>query len=395
MNTKYCKLIMVAINDGSKKSSAAQSNKYYEMKWDGISSTFNVDFGRVELTQQTATYPISKWSTKYNEKLRKGYKDVTETVAIKVVEKGKENTTILAKIEDSQVEAFLTLMNKYTNGLVNQTYTVKYQNVTQFQVDEAQKIIDKLGKIDIKNVTLFNTELLNLYMIIPRKMSNVKDYLLPNIANTKNLLQQEQDNLDAMATQVKMYSKKKEAPKAKEKKKTEKTLLDLLGIESMKQINGSKEIDYLTKQISGKKLQAIFEVDKSAEKDRFDNWLANQTNKTTKMIYHGTKCASVIPILQQGLKIRPTGNFKFSGKVYGNGNYFSEQFSTSLGYTDGAYRGDAVMLIYEVHIGNVSRSYFHDYNHCKKSGYDSFDGGWLRVAYAEEQAKIKYILWLK
>ena len=72
-------------------------------------------------------------------------------------------------------------------------------------------------------------------------------------------------------------------------KKESKTLLDLLGVETIKQINSSKEIEALTKQVTGKKLEALFEVDKSSEKTRFDNWLAKQTNKNTHIQTYKSK----------------------------------------------------------------------------------------------------------
>jgi len=386
---QFAKLVMVT---------ADNNNKYYEMTENG-SGGFDVKYGRIQSTAQTAHYSMSQWQSKYREKVNKGYKDVTHTVTVEVAAEPTttEDKTELAKVEDAKVQVFLELMQKYTKGLVSKTYTVKAQSVTQKQVDNAQDFIDKLMKIPENDVPSVNATLLELYMEIPRKMGNVRDYLLPNI-DIKKTLQQEQDNLDAMASQVKMLKSAEKVTKkeVKKVKKETKTILDLLGIESIKEIKGSKEIDYLTKQITGKTLQAIFEVDKSSEKTRFDNWLASQTNKTTKLVYHGTKCTSVIPILEQGLKIRPTDNYQFSGKAYRNGNYFSEQFSTSIGYTDGYTRGsDAVMLIYEVHTGKESKSSFSDYRACKAAGYDSFEGGWLRVAYDENQTKIKYILWLK
>lgn len=385
---KFAKLIMCT---------GQNNNKYYIMEWDGVSSNFNVKYGRVESTEAHASYPISKWDSQYNSKVKKGYKDITHTVSVTIdttEDKGQEDET-LAEIEERKVAEFLTLMKRYTDGLVAKTYTVKYQDVTQAQVDEAQNIIDELQKIDKNDVTSFNSKLLELYMIIPRYMGNVRDHLIPNI-NVEKTLQQEQDNLDAMASQVKMY--KKDTKKKKEPTKAEKakqnSLLDLLGIKKMTQVKSNPEIDYLVKQISGRKVESIFEVQKDWEDKRFADWLASQPNKQTKLVYHGTKCTSVIPILEQGLKIRPTGKFQFSGKAYGNGNYFSEQFNTSIGYTDG-HRGDSVMLIYEVHIGKESTSCFNDYNSCKRAGYDSFNGGWLRVAYKEEQCRIKYIVWLK
>src|SRR5688500_9527913 len=168
------------------------NNKYYIMEWHGMSSNFNVKYGRQDSTEQTATYPISKWDTKYNEKVKKGYKDKTHTIVVKEVV--SESTTVestLAPVDDAKVERFLTWMKRYTDNLVKQTYKVKHQDVTQAQVDNAQSFIDKLMKIPENDVTLINATLLELYMEIPRYMSNVRDYLLPNI-NLKKVLEQEQ-----------------------------------------------------------------------------------------------------------------------------------------------------------------------------------------------------------
>lgn len=319
--TKFAKLMMVAVNVGS----AAQSNKFYEMEWDGKSPNFNVKYGRVESTEQTASYPIYQWDKKYNEKVNKGYKDVTHTVMVEVVKDDKN--TKLEKIQDTSVDSFLTLMKKYTDGLVSKTYTVKAQNVTQAQVNNAQALIDQLMKVKKADKKVVNPLLLQLYMEIPRYMGNVNDYLLPALDLTK-ALQQEQDNLDAMAAQVSII---KTADK-KQAKKVGKTLLDVLGI-TMKQIKPTKDLDYLVKQLSSSKIRGVFEIQKSDHDQVFDTWMGKQKNKQTRILIHGTRCTSVIPIIEQGLKIRPTGNYQFSGKAYGDGNYFSEVCSKSLSYT--------------------------------------------------------------
>ena len=398
MSEKFARLVMVT---------ADNNNKYYEMTYNG-GSNFDVKYGRIKSTAQTCSYPYSKWNTKYNEKVAKGYVDVTHTVST-TVETTKADTKAaeLKKVEDAKVQEFLSLMKKYTDGLVAKTYTVKYDDVTQTQIDEAQNYINELMKIDKKDVTLINSTLLKLYMVIPRYMGNVKDHLLPNIDIDK-VLQQEQDNLDAMASQVKMYSTKKDTKVDKKAKKETKTLLDLLGIKSMKQTKPGKDVEYLIKQLTGRKIESYFELDKPSENERFDNWMKKQNNKSTRILIHGTKCTSVIPILEQGLKIRPTGNYQFSGKAYGDGNYFSEVCSKSLNYT--GYDPDKILLVYEVHTGNPfvydgwyrGNSFTLSYKELSSRGYDSTyvkaGNGLLNseiIAYKEEQARIKYIIWLK
>ena len=396
MQNRYVKLIMVDENN---------RNKYYEMNWDG-GSNFTVKYGRVESTTQTATYPYSKWSSKYNEKIRKGYKDVTDLVSVKVEEKKQEKETFAA-IKDRLVNEFLNLMKSYTDKLVKATYSVKAEAVSQKQVDEAQKLIDEINAMDAKLVSSINQKLTELYMVIPRYMGHVRNYLLPNIKLDKHM-QQEQDNLDAMAAQVSMIKPKTKKELTAEKKKAQ-TLLDKLGITNMKECSGvPKEVEYLIKQNHSRKVNAIFELEKPAEDAIFEEWMKKQKNKTTRILIHGTRCTSVIPILEIGLKIRPTGNFQFSGKAYGDGNYFSEHMHKSLNYT--GYDADKVILVYEVHTGNPftydgwfrGNSFPLNYKELSKRGYDSTyvkaGNGLMNseiIAYNEEQARIKFIIWLK
>lgn len=394
-NEKYCKLIMVT---------TANNNKFYEMTWNG-GPNFTVKYGRVESTVTTATYPYSMWNTKYNEKLNKGYKDVTDLVTVQVV-KDKVKQDVLVDVKEKKVNEFLTLMQNYTNKLVAATYSVKAEAVSQKQVDAAQKLIDELNKMDAKKVKDVNDKLVELYTIIPRRMSHVSYYILPNIKLDKTL-SDEQDNLDAMAAQVSLI-KPKTAKEQKAEAKKSQTILDKLGI-TMAEAKVHKELDYLLKQQHGRKVHAIFEVNKPEEDKVFDEWVSKQKDKSKKILIHGTRCTSVIPILEIGLKIRPTGgNFQFSGKAYGDGNYFSEHMQKSLGYT--GWDPDKVILVYEVHTGNPfvydgwyrGNSFPLNYKELQKRGYDSTfvkaGHGLLNseiIAYNEQQNRIKYIIWLK
>lgn len=395
---RFVKLIMVT---------GENNNKYYEMSWDGKTSNFSVKYGRVESTATTGSYPIGEWDSIYKSKVKKGYKDVTDYVTTDVTDAAASQPDKLGKISDNKVEEFMTLMKKYTDGLVSRTYSVKAVSVTQAQVDAAQAILLQLngnGK-KLKTVTDINDKLLELYTTIPRKMGNVKDYILPSI-KLENILQQEQDNLDAMASQVAMLKPK--TKKDTKAKKAVKTLLDVLGI-TMVTSKNNPDIDYLIKQVGGRnKIEAIFEVNKPAENAVFDNYVNRAKDKRTRILIHGTKCTSVIPILEIGLKIRPAGNFQFSGKVYGDGNYFSEVVAKSMGYT--GYDKDHVLLVYEVHTGNPfiydgwykGNSFTLNYKELSSRGYDSTyvkaGGGLLNseiIAYNENQNRIKYIIWLK
>ncbi len=383
---------------------ADNNNKYYEMTYDGSSSNFVVKYGRIESSSTTASYPISKWNSKYKEKVNKGYVDVTDKITVQVTESKSDKNTIL-DVAEKMVNEFLKKMKAYTDGLVSKTYSVKADAVSQKQVDEAQKLIDDVNDLDPKSTKAINDKLIELYTIIPRRMSHVRNYLLPNIKLADHM-ENEQDNLDAMAAQVSMIKPVTKA-KAKADKKAAQTLLDQLGITMTEAKGVPKDVQYLIKQSHGRKVKAIFEVNKQAEDVVFDKWVSTQKNKTTSILIHGTRCTSVIPILEIGLKIRPSGNFQFSGKAYGDGNYFSEHMQKSLGYT--GYDPDKVILVYEVHTGNPfvydgwyrGNSFSLNYSELSKRGYDSTyvkPGSGLQnseiIAYKEQQNRIKYIIWL-
>lgn len=405
---RYTKLLMIT---------AENNNKYYEMT--EKSGIIDVKYGRVDLTSSSATYPLGQWDSIVASKVKKGYKDVTHLVSVKEdtsVKKKVTEITTLADIDDKVVANFLAVMKKYTDGLVSSTYTVKAVDVSRAQVDEAQKIINELNKIDPhdgKNEKAFNTKLLELYTVIPRYMSHVTHHLLPSF-NAEKGLQQEQDNLDAMAAQVSMLEDESKIVKEEKKEKIKvKSLLDVLGI-TMKTVTSTKikELQYLLDQIPSNhhrvKIQDVFEVNKPSEDKDFDEWVGKAKDKRTKILIHGTRCTSVIPILEQGLKIRPVGNYQFSGKAYGDGNYFSEVINKSVGYT--GYDKDSILLVYEVHTGNPfvydgwyrGNSFTLNLKELSSRGFDSTyvkaGNGMLNseiIAYSEKQNRLKYIIHLK
>lgn len=408
---RYAKLLMVT---------AENNNKFYTLTENA--GQIDVEYGRVDHTCTKIQKPLREWDSIIKSKVKKGYVDVTHLVSVAVDDDTKDVKTPLEldQIKDQAVAKFMAVMKAYTDGLVSSTYSVKAVSVSQAQIDEAQEILTELSKIDAKtHETEFNTALLKLYMIIPRQMRHVKDYLYPNI-DPEKALEKEQDNLDAMASQVALLdSQSKEIDEVVEDiKPKEKTLLDALGI-TMKKCDTNSDIQYLIDQIgksnsnygysrTNVRVESIFEVNKSSEDKTFEKWLSNAKDKTTRMLIHGTRNTSVIPILEQGLKIRPTGNYQFSGKAYGDGNYFSEVVAKSLGYVGGD--SDKVLLVYEVHTGNPfvyegwyrGNNFTLNYKELSSRGFDTTyvnaGNGMLNseiIAYKEEQCRIKYIIYLK
>lgn len=392
--SKYVKLLFVSVQN---------NNKYYTMTENN--GVIDIEYGRVESSSTKLTKPLSEWNSIYKSKIKKGYKDVTAYAAETVITTNDKNDTKLSSTGMMKVDEFMSLMQQYTDGLVKATYSVTAKQVTQQQVDDAQKTLTKLMSMKNKPEADVNKKLVELYTIIPRRMSKVQYHLLPSI-KLEDILDKEQDNLDAMASQVAMQNKITTSSVQKQVQKQ--TILDSIGI-TMKEYKGiPPEIKYLTDQCTRNKIEAIFEVNSPIEDKIYTEWLSKQTNKASRILIHGTRNTSVIPILKTRLQIRPQGNFQFSGKVYGNGSYFSEVVQKSLGYT--GYDRDKVLLVYEVHTGNPfiydgwyrGNSFTLDYKNLSERGYDSTyvkaGHGLLNteiIVYTEQQNRIKYIIWLK
>ena len=380
---KFCKLVFVSQDN---------HNKYYSMNWDGKSDMVNVEYGRIDLTCQKTTFHISLWESKYREKLKKGYVDCTTLVSVNEVQE-------LKQIGNSKVAALIELLKRYRDNLVRNTYSVKATSITPQQIQKAQEILSNIAVSSSLSEAEVNKKLIALYTTIPRNMNKVQHHLLPSI-DLNRTLQQEQDNIDAVKSSVSVNTATTEL-------KTDVTLLDVLGI-TIEECTDTTELDYLLKQNFGRRVEAIYCLNKTSENETFDKWMKNQKNKDTRILIHGTRCSSVLSILQQGLKIRPVGNFQFSGKIYGDGNYFSETMAKSLNYT--GHDGDKFLLVYEVHVGNPflyhgwykGNSFNLNYEELQRRGFDSTfveaGNGLLNseiITYTENQNRLKYLIHIR
>ena len=173
---KVAKLIMVT---------ARNNNKYYEMQ-ENSDGTFSVKYGRVGSSVATAHYPIRLWNSKYREKIRKGYKDQTHLFAIS---SEKRDIIDFEDITETLVKQFIISLMYYAKKSISSNYNVSAEEVTPKQVEEAQSVLDSLVsaiQLDM-DVSQFNAILLELYQIIPRRMTKVTDHLIDKAENAQDL----------------------------------------------------------------------------------------------------------------------------------------------------------------------------------------------------------------
>ena len=176
-----------------------QNNKYYQMTNNG-DGTFTVKYGRVGASEQTRNYPISQWYKKYNEKINKGYQDVTDLQEDLIVKEEKKKDNTYREIQNKVVSELVDKLQSLAKASVDANYKVKANAVTQKMVDKAQELLDSL--VDFKGtVDEFNEQLIKLFTIIPRKMGNVNEHLIRDLDDIQHKITEEADILDTMRGQ--------------------------------------------------------------------------------------------------------------------------------------------------------------------------------------------------
>jgi poly [ADP-ribose] polymerase len=92
-------------------------------------------------------------------------------------------------------------------------------------------------------------------------------------------------------------------------------------------------------------------------------------------LWHGTRVGNVLSILAKGMYIPPSSASHCTGRMFGNGVYFSDQSTKSLNYAYGYWDGKGsdnhcFMFLFDVIMGKAyTPSSYH--GSLPKSGYDS------------------------
>jgi poly [ADP-ribose] polymerase len=411
---KVAKLVMVTEDN---------NNKYYNMTEEN--GQILIERGRIDVTAiKEKPVSISKWNSLYNSKVKKGYVDQTHLFIDEnqpVTPGQKDSSPSFADITDPLINKFITQLQSWANKSVEQNYTISTSKVTQKQIDAAQTILNDLSHLINIGVDIhdLNEMLLNLFKTLPRKMSHVQDYLIHTINDKKSLddamdrITHEQDLLDTMKGQVQVYAAQQKQSVSTGVKNQ--TLLEAMGLEFFNL--SPQEKDIIFSKIQKREHKDIFKqgfhVNNVKTRKRFEEFVKNAENKKMELFFHGSRSENWFSILESGLMLRPT-NAVINGKMYGFGNYYSDVFAKSLGYTSyngarwtGGNSNSAILSLYDVHVGNQLKVTKWDHKHTSLNekglkqigkydsifapgGYDCINNEF--IVYNEAQSTIKYIM---
>jgi poly [ADP-ribose] polymerase len=417
VSNKVIKLIFVSEDN---------HNKFYHM-FDLGNGTFKVEYGRVDKTKVEENYPISKWDTKYREKTKKGYKDITHLYKEEVNDNStvsvKETVDPISLIKDSSIRSLVKQLQGYAGVAVKENYKVSSNKVTQLMVSEAQSIMDKLADLSKRvktenDIKEFNKTLITLFEVIPRQMRHVKDHLISgeNLSGITEILNKkissEQDILDVMAGQVSMNTA---VQTTESKHESGIDLLSQLGLEISPV--SMQEIDMIKKLLGDNKNQfsVAYKVNNKKTRSAYQKALDDIKLKKEELFWHGSRNQNWFNILQSGLLIRPSGA-AYTGSMFGDGVYYADKAQKSIGYTSysGSYwaKGNdskAFLALYKVAVGNQKHIHRHDsscytlnFDKVRKEGFDSVyahGGADLRnneyIIYRPVQCTVEYLVEIK
>lgn len=407
---KFAYLVMV---------SELNNNKFYQLT-EQTDGTISVEYGRVDSTKQTTSYPMSKWDSLIKSKVKKGYKDVTDLVAVEekteITSDGKEKTTFIS--DENEVRKLIEQLQSWANNTIQKNYKISTSKVTQKMVDVAQDLIDKLS-VKFKegeDYKLLNKVILEIYTTIPRKMGDVKDYLLNN--NNKeiieNLIDDEQKLLDTMAGQVLVNTATKNDENIITEDVKNTSLLDQLGLK-ISLVTDKSILNKIKNMMadSSNLMGEVFEVINIKTENRYIEKLDKTQTKYEELLWHGSRNQNWLNILQTGLLIRPSGAV-YSGSMFGDGEYFANKAQKSIGYTSlrgsywaGGSDNKSFLALFKVNLGNQKHVHRHSsecygFNINNIKPYDSVyahGGADLRndefIVYDISQSTIKYLVEIK
>lgn len=419
------------------------NNKFYELILNDDDSV-NCRWGRVGAEGQSTTSYGGKheFERVMRGKLSKGYvrsqtvslkanapdqskvalaeaakRDMLGSLSPSAKGKAKDNDTLLIKLVDR-----LTQMNRHQivaasggsiqideTGLI----TTPLGLVTASTIDDARVYLNKIDKFVQKNKFTddkYITALEEYLKLIPQKVPHRRGWYenfftdFSSLTAQNSLLDQLEGSLDLYKTKEKEILEKasKGSPILDKVFSTRLEIVqDLSVIKKIEAFfNSNKNSRHVSSHL---KLKNVFELHNDELSKKFE--IAAKKYGNVKQLWHGTRAFNVLSILKNQLIIpKGGGSYHITGRMYGDGLYFSDQSTKSLNYSYGYWDGGAkdnncFMFIADVAMGKeyIPNGY-HGHSYPAK-GHDSVFakagiGGVMNnemIVYKLEQANLRYL----
>jgi poly [ADP-ribose] polymerase len=337
------------------------NNKFWEyiLYIDGTAET---SWGRVggHITRKptSVSKALKKWTEKTNSSNTpdKRYTEVKAVDTVETYGTQRVDNTHLADVARKQIKHQNPLVQHLIDYLVKVNAhqitsatggRIQYDSTTaQFktplgvidpvQVAEARDLLVKIAdlvKVSDYNNQAFNTVLNQYLRLIPHAVGMAKispKLIFPSFST----VQQENDLLDGLETS---FTAVTTTPKKKADKKGSVPQIfdvELAIVEDDKILSWVKKVYQATRKANHQSntlsVKTVYKVDISNMKAAFEKYGA--TLPDIRQLWHGTKASNLLSILRKGLIIPPANSTHCTGRLYGNGVYFSSISTKALNY---------------------------------------------------------------
>ena len=340
------------------------NNKFWYIELYDDASTITRN-GRVGAKGQThpkshsSQYAAERfWDTKIAEKERKGY---TPLNVIGTVNGSAPVVSNIGAIAQSQIKtndslvskliAYFTKVNAHnitsaTGGSITFSDTTGMFStplgiVTQSNINEANRLLVNIGDMVVSSDFSYHmVRLTNEYMMLIPQNIGMRRVSISDFWGSVASVQRQKAIVDSLQASLAQATS---APTQTPSAPTETVFdvqLDLVTkdsvINTIKRLyDGSKNQSHNCSHLSVKK---VYSVAISSEDAAFKSKGKGIGN--IQRLWHGTRASNVLSILKGGLVIPPSSSSHCTGRMYGNGLYFSDQSTKSLNYSHGVTWGN-------------------------------------------------------
>jgi len=397
--TEHKKCVCVEFGD-------TNNNKFWEYTIydDGTAMTA---FGRIGVTRKenfpNPSKALKKWAEKTNpnNKPDKLYTEVKSVdTGSTVVSAGRVQNSDLKNIAAKQIKHnnpviqqlidFLVQVNahqimKQSGGKIlydadSAQFKTPLGVIDPVQVQEARSLLSDMSDYvrdnDFDDADFSRT--LNAYLrLIPHDVGMKKITPYRIFPDTQSVVA-ENDLLDGLETSfinVTTKPKKKTAKKKANEPKLFDVSMDI--VKDSKILTHVKHLYQSTRKAMHRSndlsVQTVYKIEIANMKKSFEKYGASMSD--IRQLWHGTKASNLLSIMKQGLIIPPTSSSHCTGRMYGNGVYFSSISTKALNYAtnfwgSGGNTDKTFMFLSDVAMGkyHLAKTSWDDY---PKRGTDS------------------------
>lgn len=283
--------------------------------------------------------------------------------------------------------------------------------ITLDNIDAARNLLGTFNtyvqKQDYDNPK-FIQKLDDYLMYVPQKVGSARGWHHTLFRDTSAIARQSQ-LLDQLESSVALAKQQMDAATASKTGNAPPTFNVTLKVLEDKKVIAEIQKFYkqgVNRQHASRHLQPVrfYEIQIDAMHDAFQKDGAGMTN--IQRLWHGTRVHNVLSIFKSGLIIpKSNGSIQITGRMFGDGLYFSDQATKSLNYSYGYWDGgnkdnNCFMFLADVAMGNMFTPNSASRHALPRSGYDSTfakagESGVQNnemIVYRTSQANLRYLI---